>query len=195
MIIWINGAFGSGKTTCSYEMSRRLDNSFVYDPEDLGYFIRKNTPKSLYKNDFQDYECWRKFNYDMLKYFSNSYNGVIIVPMTIINKNYYYEIIGRLENEGVNIKHFILYANKDTLKSRINKRFEIVNSWAKTKIDDCIKYFYMCIDEEKIFTDNKSIDEIIYEIAQKCNLNLKIDKRNLIKKQFDRFLITLKHII
>ncbi|WP_353095654.1 hypothetical protein [Tissierella praeacuta] len=46
MIIWLNGAFGSGKTTCAFELSRRFPNSFVYDPENIGYFIRNNTPKA-----------------------------------------------------------------------------------------------------------------------------------------------------
>ncbi len=46
MIIWINGAFGSGKTQTAYELHRRLDGSYVYDPENAGYFIRKNLPSA-----------------------------------------------------------------------------------------------------------------------------------------------------
>lgn len=55
MIIWLNGAFGSGKTTCAFELNRRLPNSFVYDPENIGYFIRNNTPKEIQRFDFQDH--------------------------------------------------------------------------------------------------------------------------------------------
>ena len=45
MILWINGAFGSGKTTTAYELHRRLKPlSYVYDPENVGYFLRKNEP-------------------------------------------------------------------------------------------------------------------------------------------------------
>ena len=39
MIIWINGAFGSGKTQVAHELKRRLENSFIYDPEQIGYFF------------------------------------------------------------------------------------------------------------------------------------------------------------
>ena len=49
LILWINGAFGSGKTTISYELNRRIPNSFVYDPENIGFFIRKNIPKQILK--------------------------------------------------------------------------------------------------------------------------------------------------
>ena len=55
MIIWINGAFGSGKTTTAIEIERRLKNSFLYDPENIGYFLRRNMPKEIWAvDDFQD---------------------------------------------------------------------------------------------------------------------------------------------
>ncbi|MES3696190.1 adenylyl-sulfate kinase [Mammaliicoccus sciuri] len=100
MIIWLNGAFGSGKTTAAFELNKRLSKSFVYDPENLGSFIRHNIPKNLHKDNFQDHDQWRYFNYDLLKYIAESYDGIIIVPMTIINIEYYQEIIERLKKMG-----------------------------------------------------------------------------------------------
>ncbi|MDR2177190.1 MAG: tunicamycin resistance protein, partial [Treponema sp.] len=64
MIIWINGAFGSGKTQTSFEINRRLKNSFVYDPENIGYFFRRNMPKEITEGNFQDQILWRTFNYE-----------------------------------------------------------------------------------------------------------------------------------
>ncbi|CAI6224437.1 hypothetical protein NRS6186_01805 [Bacillus subtilis] len=40
MIIWINGAFGSGKTQTAFELHRRLNPSYVYDPEKMGFALR-----------------------------------------------------------------------------------------------------------------------------------------------------------
>ena len=85
MIIWINGAFGSGKTTIAYEFSRKIKKAFVFDPENTGFYIRDNIPCELVKSDFQDYVNWRNFNFWMLKYISENYDGVVIVPMTIVN--------------------------------------------------------------------------------------------------------------
>ena len=51
MIIWLNGAFGSGKTQTAFELQRRLPNAYVFDPENAGYFIRKNVPVSLSADD------------------------------------------------------------------------------------------------------------------------------------------------
>lgn len=91
MIIWINGAFGSGKTQTSYELHRRIPNSVVFDPEKTGFFINKNIPTELSKPDFQDHSVWRELNYTTLKYIASEYNGVIIVPMTLVNPQYFEE--------------------------------------------------------------------------------------------------------
>ncbi len=65
----------------------------------LDFFIDKNIPKEIGNGDFQDYVIWREFNYTLLKYIESEYDGVIIVPMTIVNPLYFDEIIGRLRKE------------------------------------------------------------------------------------------------
>lgn len=117
MIIWINGAFGSGKTQTAYALHRRLPGSFVFDPENAGYYLRNNEPLSMQRENFQDERLWRFFNLEMLKAIALDYDGVILVPMTIINSAYYAEIIGGLRNAGIAVTHFVLSANRRTLKS------------------------------------------------------------------------------
>lgn len=112
MIIWINGSFGIGKTTTAEKLKEKLDNSIIYDPENVRMFLLNTYPRK--ENDFQDYELWRMINYEILKKLDKEFK-IIIVPMTITNMQYYDEIIGRLENEGINIKHFILIASKKIL--------------------------------------------------------------------------------
>ncbi len=138
MIIWVNGAFGSGKTQTSFELHRRIPNSFVYDPENIGFFIDKNIPKEIGNGDFQDYVIWREFNYTLLKYIESEYDGVIIVPMTIVNPLYFDEIIGRLRKEKMIVNHFVLWASKETIQKRLRKRGERNNSWSAKQIDRCL---------------------------------------------------------
>lgn len=194
MIIWINGAYGSGKTTVAYELQRRLNKAFVYDPENVGFFIRKNIPKDLHKENFQDHEQWRYFNYDLIKYIANFYEGIVIVPMTIINSDYYSEIIEHLKEDGIQLDHYILYAKKETLIKRLNKRFERGESFAKAQIDNCIEFFSNNITEKKIFTDNLNVDEVVEEVAKRSKLKLLKDSRKSFRKKIDRILISLKHI-
>ena len=194
MIIWLNGAFGSGKTTCAFELHRRLPNSFVYDPENIGYFIRNNIPGEIHKSDFQNHGQWRLFNYEMLKYISTEYLGTIIVPMTINNYQYYEEIIQRLIDDGIILKHYILYANKETILRRLSKRLGRGNTWAKSQNARCIDAFDTEITEEKIITDNRSIDYVVEEIAKRRGLTLLPDKRTFLRKSIDRGITLKKHI-
>ena len=41
MIIWINGAFGAGKTALAEELHRRLPDAVLYNPEDVGLMLWK----------------------------------------------------------------------------------------------------------------------------------------------------------
>ena len=205
MILWINGAFGSGKTTAALELQRRIKDcqTFIYDSENAGYFIRENSPETsgLKSGDFQDIKFWREMNYKMLKLISENFDGIIIVPMTLVNSQYYEEIVGRLIHDGIEIRHFILYAGKETILKRLSKReFKSIkklnkeNGFGVNSIDRCIDFFDNHIKDEKIITDNKNIDDIVAEIAEKSNIKLSVDKRSGIRKFFDRTYIFLKHI-
>ena len=110
MIIWLNGAFGAGKTQTAWELRRRMADAYVYDPENAGFFIRKNLPPSLLTGDFQDYPMWRAFNLDMLTYIARQYDGCIIVPMTVTSRAYYDELIGPL-SRNFDLRHIIRQGN------------------------------------------------------------------------------------
>lgn len=164
MIIWINGSFGVGKTTVAEKLNEKIDKSIIYDPEKIGMFLSSTLPTK--ENDFQDYRLWRTINYEMLKNLYNEFE-VIIVPMTITNLQYYNEIVGRLERDGINIKHFILIASKENIISRLNAR-DNSTEWAYMQVDRCDKAFkYDYLKGQKIDTNNKNVDEV-------CNNLIKI---------------------
>ncbi|MBE4910035.1 AAA family ATPase [Bacillus luteolus] len=194
MIIWVNGAFGSGKTQTSYELHRRIPNSCVYDPENVGFYINKNVPKEIQKADFQDYPIWREINYTMLKNINSEYKGIIIVPMTIVNPVYFDEIIVKLRNDGVTVNHFVLWASKETLKKRLRSRGECKNSWAYNQIDRCMQGLNEEIFQRLIDTNHMTIDSVVETIASEVGITLLPDNRNIFKKKFDRITTQLKQI-
>ena len=48
------------------------------------------------------------------------YTGVIIIPMTITNEDYFYEITKDIDSAA--IKYFLLAADRETLENRLIKR-------------------------------------------------------------------------
>ncbi|AJY76184.1 AAA family ATPase [Paenibacillus beijingensis] len=194
MILWINGAFGSGKTTIAYELKKRIPNSFVYDPENAGYFIRKNAPKQILKDDFQEHGIWREINFSILETINNEFPGIIIVPMTIVNPQYFHEIINKLRSNGVEVNHFTLLANRETLIKRLRSRGDNKNSWPAKQIDRCISSLSQDIFEIHIHTDNLTPEEILDRIAKEANIQLQPDNRGIIKKKIDRLVVQIKHI-
>lgn len=193
MIIWINGAFGAGKTQIAYELYRRMENSYVYDPENTGFFIRKNMPEAICMEDFQDYPMWRSFNLEMLLYISERYKGNIIVPMTITDKGYYDEIIEALSYR-YDVRHIILYAEKKTILKRLASRLEGGNSWAAAQIDRCIAAFEGDITETKIYTDDMNIYQVVDKIGEVLGLDLVRDDRGRMRRTIDRMITKIKHI-
>ena len=171
MIIWINGAFGVGKTSVATKLSKILNNSYIFDPEITGEYIWDNLPEPLSrKGDFQDIPLWRDFNYQMLDYIQKVWDGNIIVPMTVINPTYYDELITRLEKNCSKVYHFILTADKKVLHKRLNERGDTDTSWPANQIDRCIYAFNNLIQGIKIDTCNFSIDQVV----EKINYTIKI---------------------
>lgn len=171
MIIWINGAFGAGKSSVAENICKRLDDAHLYDPEQVGYFLWDNFPPEMKrKGNFQHISLWREFNKQILKYIDNNYTGILVVPMTIYIKQYYDEIVGQLINENVEVKHFILTASKQTIINRLVKRGDGDNCWGAQHIDKCLEAFDTNICEKKIDTELKSVDEIAAEIIRQAGI-------------------------
>ncbi|MCK1997945.1 zeta toxin family protein [Psychrobacillus psychrodurans] len=194
MIIWLNGAFGSGKTQTSYELERRIPNSHVYDPENIGYFINRNIPKEISKGDFQDYSIWRELNYTTLKYIDREYDGIIIVPMTLVNPQYFEEIVEKLRDDGVTVNHFVLWASKETLQKRLRSRGERKNSWGEKQIDRCMQGLSNDIFKHRIETDKLTVESVVETIASMLDIHLLEDKRNKFKKRLDRIKVQIKQM-
>ncbi|KWX80337.1 AAA family ATPase [Paenibacillus jilunlii] len=194
MILWINGAFGSGKTQTAFELNRRIPQSFVFDPENAGYYIQKNIPLTLKKNDFQNYPQWREFNYSMLRYIASGFEGIIIVPMTIVEPDYFREIAGRLNDDGIQVHHFTLCVSREQLLSRLRSRGEGQHSWAAKQIDRCLKGHQHPIFAEQLVTDNMSIEQVAEAIAAKLQISLLPAAQGRVRRFIQHLKVKYQHI-
>jgi hypothetical protein len=119
MIIWINGAFGAGKTTLAEELQRRLPEAMPFDPEYVGYILIKWVPPSA-SGDFQDIPLWRKLVAEFAIGMSADYGRPLIVPMTLVNHGSREEIFGLIRQAGLPVLHVFLDVPAEELRRRID---------------------------------------------------------------------------
>jgi gluconate kinase len=119
VIIWINGGFGSGKTTLAEELHRRLPGAVVYDPEDVGLMLWKWIPPN---GDFQHLPSWRDLVVATALSLRRHHAETLVVPMSLIRDAYRAEILGGLAEAGEKVLHVFLQADAGVLRERLDAR-------------------------------------------------------------------------
>ncbi|MDH6553124.1 NUDIX domain-containing protein [Streptomyces sp. SAI-041] len=124
MIVWINGAFGAGKTTTARELIELIPNSTLFDPEDIGAaVVRLLPPKHLAEvGDFQDLPIWRRLVIDTAAAMLAELGGTLVVPMTLLRQEYRDEIFGGLAARRIGVRHILLAPAETILRERIAGR-------------------------------------------------------------------------
>ncbi|MDF6017792.1 AAA family ATPase [Streptomyces sp. JH34] len=145
MIIWVNGAFGSGKTTLVEELRGRMPDALVYDPEQTGFVLREIV--EVPTGDFQDLPLWRRQVADMAVGLVREYARPVLVPMTLVDPRYADEIFGALRAAGVTAHHFFLDVPAPVLEARLEARVlcpgdpardERARAWCKAQVPRCV---------------------------------------------------------
>jgi hypothetical protein len=178
VLVWINGPFGGGKTATAYELQRRLTGSFVCNPEHLGFGLHRMLPPAL-RTDFQTLRSWRSGVHEVLDLAARNHPGPIIVPMTLVYPGYYDEIIGRLREDGHDVRHFALLADRATVLRRLNRRaFGLAlrhERWAVDRLDDCLARLREPEFAQHLHTDQQTVPEVADTIARLAALPIRPD--------------------
>lgn len=172
MIIWINGAYGAGKTTIAEILNKKIAGSFLYDQENLGDFFRHNLPKSIQNMDFQYYSEWIEWNFHIIEKIYMEYDGDIIITMTIYEEPTYDLLINRLKNFELSFLHVQLEVDKTEVIARVQERNEELIQWAESKLNQIITNFKKIPIEDKISTVSilpKEVAELIIKRAKQIN--------------------------
>ncbi|MFK4071724.1 NUDIX domain-containing protein [Streptomyces sp. NPDC029674] len=124
MIVWINGAFGAGKTSAARELIELIPNSTLFDPEVIGgalpYLL---PPKRLDEvSDYQDLPIWRRMVIDTAAALHAEVGGILVVPMTLLRQEYRDEIFGGLAARRIPVRHVLLTPDETILRERIAGR-------------------------------------------------------------------------
>jgi 8-oxo-dGTP pyrophosphatase MutT (NUDIX family)/predicted kinase len=123
-VVWINGAFGAGKTTTARELIELIPNSTLFDPEVIGAGLTHLLPaKRLAEvGDFQDLPIWRRLVVDTAAAMLAELGGTLVVPMTLLRQDYRDEIFGGLAARRIPVHHLLLAPAETILRERIAGR-------------------------------------------------------------------------
>ena len=201
MLIWINGAFGAGKTQTAFELARRLPCSHVADPELVGFAIHKMLPESA-RGDFQDRPQWRAAVVDTLADAAAAHEGPVVVPMTLVDTRYFDEIMTGLTGRGVDVRHYTLVASPDTLRRRLRTRSGYWlgrlsgrdETWAMQQIDRCVGALSAERFAEHVDTDSRTVHEVVEDIADRAGLSPRGARLSPIRYQLRRAAVGVRHI-
>nr|WP_042433618.1 NUDIX domain-containing protein [Streptacidiphilus anmyonensis] len=124
MIVWLNGAFGAGKTTTARELQQLIPGSRVFDPEEVGTLLRDRLlpPERLAGlGDYQDLLAWRRLVPDTLAALQAQLGEDVplLVPMALHRQDYRDEMFGALASRCIDVHHLVLHAEETVLRKRI----------------------------------------------------------------------------
>lgn len=159
MVIWISGAYGVGKSTLAEALAPQIENSMIFDAEEVGNAVRENYPGQPYGVVFEDYPLWGEFCYRLIKDLHEHFHKNILVPMTLVRPASYENIISRLMMDGITVHFLVLEASHDNVHDRILARGEEEGCWCMENIEmsrqgSCFPCGY------HIDTDGKTAEEV-----------------------------------
>ncbi|MCP9486254.1 MAG: ATP-binding protein [Gaiellaceae bacterium MAG52_C11] len=164
MIVWINGPFGVGKTSVARELAVRLPGALVFDPELIGTFVRGLLPDELQAADFQDIALWRELTRHVAESISTMYDRPLVIPMTLVVRDYFIEIVGSLQRSGIDVRHFTLLASRECILERHRGRADY-QEWGEQQLDRCLLALHEPAFGAHLDTEGKSPARIAGEIV------------------------------
>lgn len=102
-VLWINGAFGAGKTTTARLIRTRVPGSVIVDPEEIGSMLRPVLQPVAPVRDFRAWNAWRELVAATLnavvRELPASGPRLAIVPQTITEEDHWSQITAALHGD------------------------------------------------------------------------------------------------
>jgi broad-specificity NMP kinase len=119
MLVWINGAFGVGKSTTADKVVARRPEFRLFNPELVGYMLMSNLTR-FDVDDFQDLSAWRALVPVVARHLTDTTGEPLVVVQTVLSREYWADLRSGLAAQGFSVLHVLLDADGDTLCKRIH---------------------------------------------------------------------------
>lgn len=119
MIIWINGTFGSGKTTTGALLADLDTRLRTFDPEWVGYMLRNNLADH-HVTDFQEFASWRRLVPIVADEIVRTTGQGLVAVQSVLDESYWDELASGLSALGHQIFLVVLEAEERVMWQRID---------------------------------------------------------------------------
>jgi hypothetical protein len=171
VIVWINGAFGAGKSTVTSALLALRPDFREFDPEYVGYVLRRFVPNP--SGDFQDLALWRRLTVQFAYGLDRLHPATWVVPMTLLRADYRAEILDGLRGRGVALRHVVLSVPEATLRARIDADAELhdAREWRHSHVDGALAALRDLPDTIEVSNaDGREPAEVASEILERLGL-------------------------
>lgn len=167
-MIWLNGAFGVGKTTVARALAEDLPGALVMDPEDIGRMLRRIIPPGVSTSDFQDIPSWRRLTVATIESLLRDHSVPLIVPKSVVDPTYLDETAGRLRRIGITVHHFTLVASPKTIRRRLLRRVSApwATWWGWRRVQRCTSALRSSRFATHVDAENRSAPDIAATILR-----------------------------
>ena len=125
MIVFLNGAFGVGKTSTARVLHAALSGSVVFDPEWVGSMLMATLgDRPDWPPDYQLLPAWRRIVVSTVNELRREYDETLIVPMTVLRVEVWRDLSSGFREADADLRAFRLTATEATLRARIVGRPE-----------------------------------------------------------------------
>ena len=171
MIIFINGPFGVGKTTVAERLVKQVPRALLFDPEWIGFVIKRTWHRLVHYSDYQDDPLWRRLTVLSIRALART-GRPLVVPMSIWRPDYFQAIVGSLRHGPTPVHHVCLTASPATLHARLTGRDDAPGSFAFQRIEPCVAAFQSPLFDLRLPTDDQTPDDLVATILQYFRQNL-----------------------
>jgi hypothetical protein len=120
VILWINGAFGVGRTTTAEFVRRREPGWRLFDPEWVGYMLKANLGDLAF-DDFQELPPWRSLVPRVAREIASLTGESLMAVQTVLVEEYWSELQRGFGRQGLDVFHVLLDADETVLRTRITR--------------------------------------------------------------------------
>jgi len=172
VVVFLNGAFGVGKTTVARALCARVPRSAIFDPEVAGWVLRR-LPRWVAlagrgTDDYQDMPLWRRSAVWGVRA-ARLRAATVIVPMAFTNLDYLAAIRRRVGRFDPDVRHFCLTAPRDVVFARLGGRGADPASprdqWAFRRAAECCEAHAGQAFAEHVPTAGRTVDAIAGDLA------------------------------